>query len=220
MPKLTIRSPSKGGQQQPHQPGGSETTTSLFAGQLHHTPTNLPVCLIDNGGWTVKYGLLAPSPNSDTDNNDGSIGELTQMQSMYNATARPPAQLTVLAGDEITNRMKNLGQLSWNMACERGMVCNGETQLRVWARTLECLNVVPVPNIGIHSFLNTMATNRKKTIKPVGVTASTVKVFLIIIIMQLAMVKMSILATITATITTTMTCLNCGLMIEQIAAVW
>jgi len=176
MPKLTIRSPSKGGQQQPHQPGGSETTTSLSAGQLHTTiPTKLPVCIIDNGGWTVKYGLLlAPSPNNDTVNNDGSIGEVTPMQSMYNATARPPAQLTVLAGDEITNRMKNLGQLSWNMACERGMVCNGETQLRVWARTLECINVVPVPNIGIHSFLNTMATNRKKTVKPVGVTASTV----------------------------------------------
>ena len=23
-------------------------------------PTNLPVCIVDNGGWTVKYGLLPP----------------------------------------------------------------------------------------------------------------------------------------------------------------
>eukprot|EP00957_Ditylum_brightwellii_P099935 7615418-Ditylum_brightwellii.AAC.1 len=56
------------------------------------------------------------------------------MSTMYNATAWPPHQLTVLTGDEITTRMKNLGQLTWNNSMERWMICDGETQLRVWAR--------------------------------------------------------------------------------------
>lgn len=169
--KLTIRSPSKGGQQQPGggallskwQPNATTTTTTT---PTRIVPTNLPVCIIDNGGWTVKYGLI-PSPNS-SNNGGGNEDEISSpviMKSMYNATARPPAQLTVLAGDEITSRMKNLGQLSWNMSCERGMICNGETQLRIWARTLECLNVLPVPSIS-NSFLANNAT-RKKT-KPIA----------------------------------------------------
>lgn len=123
-------------------------------------PTNLPVCVVDNGGWTVKYGLIPPPciARSDSKGEDddklyqgrGSdiiekASDKIQMSSMYNATARPPHQLAVLAGDEITTRMKNLGQLSWNYPIERGMICGGETQLRVWARVLEVLGVVPMP---------------------------------------------------------------------------
>lgn len=98
---------------------------------------SVPACIVvDNGGWTVKYGLVPPS------------GPASQaMSTMYNATARPPHQLTVLTGDEITTRMKNLGQLTWNNSMERGMITDGETQLRVWARTLEVLGVVPTPQI-------------------------------------------------------------------------
>jgi len=130
------------------------------------TPTNLPICIIDNGGWTVKYGLV------DGTNNDTNI----QMSSMYNATARPPLQLTLLAGDEITSTMKNLGQLTWSNSCERGMVCDGETQLRVWARILEVLNVIPnVSNVmggGSGNFLASIAASRRGK-KPVVQQQST-----------------------------------------------
>ncbi len=39
--------------------------------------------------------------------------------------------------------MKNLGQLTWNYSMERGMICDGETQLRVWNRMLDNLGVIP-----------------------------------------------------------------------------
>jgi actin-related protein len=78
---------------------------------------------------------------------------------MYNATARPPHQLTVLTGDEITARMKNLGQLSWNYPMERGMICDGETQLRVWARALDVLGVVPSSQIKRGGFLATQGSS-------------------------------------------------------------
>ena len=157
----------------------SSSAAAVAAQQLIRIPTNLPVCIVDNGGWTVKYGLAPPPlqvapvvvdnsivkseaiPNNTNEDNldvnakkDIEQGTSSsniqhdniQMSSMYNATARPPHQLTVLAGDEITSRMKNLGQLSWNYPLERGMICDGETQLRVWARVLEVLGVVPLPN--------------------------------------------------------------------------
>lgn len=84
------------------------------------------------------------------------------MSTMYNATARPPHQLTVLTGDEITKRMKNLGQLTWNNSMERGMICDGETQLRVWARTLEVLGVVPTPQIKEGGFLKLQGASAAK----------------------------------------------------------
>ncbi|KAL3808669.1 hypothetical protein ACHAXA_001241 [Cyclostephanos tholiformis] len=116
-----------------------------------HGRTNLPACIVDNGGWTVKYGLLPPPPPKcdgiDGTDDGASSDEIdnARMSSMYNAAARPPHQLAVLTGDEITSRMKNLGQLSWHYSMERGMICDGETQLRVWARALEVMGVVPVP---------------------------------------------------------------------------
>ena len=103
----------------------------------------------------MKYGLVASQNN----NNNGSG---SQMSTMYNATARPPHQLTVLTGDEITKRMKNLGQLTWNNSMERGMICDGETQLRVWARTLEVLGVVPTPQIKEGGFLKLQGASAAK----------------------------------------------------------
>jgi len=145
---------------QPSIPASASSAAGAISGQHLRIPTNLPVCVVDNGGWTVKYGLV-PSPciaRSDANGDDDDTltqggkkdtlekaGDNLRMSSMYNATARPPHQLTVLAGDEITTRMKNLGQLSWNYPMERGMICDGETQLRVWARVLEVLGVVPMP---------------------------------------------------------------------------
>lgn len=122
----------------------------------------LPACIIvDNGGWTVKYGLVPPSHQN---NNNNEEPARATMSKMYNATARPPHQLTVLTGDEITTRMKNLGQLTWNNSMERGMITDGETQLRVWARTLEVLGVLPSPQIKGGGFLTTQgaaATKRR-----------------------------------------------------------
>lgn len=158
-------------------------------------PTDLPVCVVDNGGWTVKYGLFSPPPagiaqrkcdskaneceeqdnggetsaslNSSVINEEHASDDM-QMSCMYNATAQPPHQLTVLAGDEITARMKNLGQLTWIYPLERGMICNGEAQLRVWARVLEALGVVPIPaptigggRIEHGGFLATIAAARR-----------------------------------------------------------
>jgi actin-related protein len=146
---------------QPSIPTSASAAAGATSGQHLRIPTNLPVCVVDNGGWTVKYGLVPPPciALSDTKGDDDDkkftqgggndtlekAGDNLRMSSMYNATARPPHQLTVLAGDEITARMKNLGQLSWNYPMERGMICDGETQLRVWARVLEVLGVVPMP---------------------------------------------------------------------------
>ncbi|KAL9180196.1 hypothetical protein ACHAXT_008166 [Thalassiosira profunda] len=153
--------------------------TSMGAGaQLMLLPTNLPVCVVDNGGWTVKYGLVPHQPeigsakNGEAKHSDGtatasSSGDNTHhMSSMLNATARPPHQLTVLAGDEITMRMKNLGQLTWNYPLERGMITDGEAQLRVWARVLEVMGVVPAPAMGGRmggggGFLASMAAARR-----------------------------------------------------------
>ena len=152
------------------------------AGQILCIPTNLPMLIVDNGGWTVKYGLVVPSPTTNNDNttnaatntinsgNDNSQTNAinnnnitnpqneppmnstntkhTTMNTMYNATAQPPQQLTLLAGDEITTRMKNLGQLSWNHPCERGMICDGATQLRVWNRVLQVLGIRAVVPAG------------------------------------------------------------------------
>lgn len=144
----------------------------------------------------MKYGLVPPSPASITQSkcdskayecdkqerggegsanlsNNAALHEEhasvdIQMSCMYNATARPPHQLTVLVGDEITARMKNLGQLSWIYPLERGMICNGETQLQVWARVLEVLGVVPIPTPTIGGgkmasgdFLATIAAARR-----------------------------------------------------------
>lgn len=115
---------------------------------------SLAVCVVDNGGWKVKYGIIVPPKSVES---KVSI----HMSTMYNATARPPHQLTVLTGDEITARMKNLGQLSWNYPMERGMICDGETQLRVWARTLEVLGVSPSPQMkgGGGGFLATLTSS-------------------------------------------------------------
>lgn len=114
----------------------------------------------------IKYGLVFPKQKSGKNPTSVQSG-VNKMSSMYNATARPPHQLAVLAGDEITS-MKNLGQLSWNHPTERGMVTDGETQLRVWARALELLGVVPTPmmNVGVSgsggtSFLATLAASRR-----------------------------------------------------------
>lgn len=126
---------------------------------------NSPICIVDNGGWTVKYGIiqsnsysaiaggdattritpLATGTAAATTSPSNSSTAIQRMSSMYNATARPPHQLTLLSGDEITTHMKNLGQLAWNYAMERGMVCDGETQLRVWNRMLENVGVIPTP---------------------------------------------------------------------------
>ena len=114
----------------------SSSAAAVAAQQLIRIPTNLPVCIVDNGGWTVKYGLAPPplqvaapvvvdnsivksevTNNTNEDNlevnakkdiEQGTSSsniqhENVQMSSMYNATARPPHQLTVLAGDEITS---------------------------------------------------------------------------------------------------------------------
>jgi len=40
---------------------------------------------------------------------------------------------------------------------ERGMICDGETQLRVWARVLEVLRVVPIPMMMMAPTMTTMA---------------------------------------------------------------
>jgi len=131
-------------------------------------PTDLPTLLVDNGGWMIKYGLVFPK-HTGGKNSTSVPTDSNRMSSMYNATVRPPHQLAVLAGDEITS-MKNLGQLSWNHPMERGMVTDGETQLRVWARALELLGVVPTPmmNVGVAgsgrggtSFLATLAASRR-----------------------------------------------------------
>ncbi|KAL7472345.1 hypothetical protein ACHAXS_012666 [Conticribra weissflogii] len=143
-------------------------------------PTQLPLLIVDNGGWTVKYGILRLPPRPPISSsastepeevtaknippneknegilispreNDKIIQNIT-MASMYNATAQPPQQLTILTGDEITTRMKNLGQLSWNHSMERGIICDGGTQLRVWNRVLEVSNVaVPIPGLGLRN---------------------------------------------------------------------
>ena len=132
-------------------------------------PADLPTLLVDNGGWMIKYGLVLPPKHNDGKNYTPVPSGSNKMASMYNATARPPHQLAVLAGDEI-NAMKNLGQLSWNHPMERGMVTDGETQLRVWARALELLGVIPTPmmNAGVAgsgrggtSFLATLAASRR-----------------------------------------------------------
>ena len=150
-----------------------------------------PICIVDNGGWTVKFGILQSNSNSNSAILGGDADATTlitapaaatamtstaatnatttatsttrntaipiMMSSMYNATARPPHQLTVLSGDEITTHMKNLGQLSWNYAIERGMICDGETQLRVWNRMLENVGVIPMPVVVGSGFLATIA---------------------------------------------------------------
>lgn len=90
-------------------------------------------CIIDNGGWEVKYGLFS---SSSVDN--------TRPAKMLNCTARPPHQLAVLAGDEI-HRMKNLGQLSYQHSLERGMVVDGSTQCAVWSRVLNVCGVNVLP---------------------------------------------------------------------------
>ncbi|KAL7498086.1 hypothetical protein ACHAWT_009848 [Skeletonema menzelii] len=133
--------------------GKSATVTAKSGRDDTTNDKPLPACIVvDNGGWTVKYGLVSPHNN----------GRGSQMSTMYNATARPPHQLTVLTGDEITKRMKNLGQLTWNNSMERGMICDGETQLRVWARTLEVLGVVPTPQIKEGGFLKLQGPSAAK----------------------------------------------------------
>lgn len=110
------------------------------------------------GKETMKEDQSAIQPDSKSEcspisprQNDNNT-ENTTMASMYNATAQPPQQLTLLTGDEITARMKNLGQLSWNHSMERGMICDGGTQLRVWNRVLEVSNVVvPIPGLGLRN---------------------------------------------------------------------
>ncbi|KAL7443623.1 hypothetical protein ACHAXM_009062 [Skeletonema potamos] len=139
-----------------------------------------PACVVvDNGGWRVKYGIIPPSSKDDAkqNTNHNRNGPEIQMTTMYNATARPPHQLTVLTGDEITTRMKNLGQLTWNYPMERGMICDGETQLRVWARLLEVLGVVPTPQIKGGGFLATQGastTNRRAISKATAAAVSAV----------------------------------------------
>ena len=112
----------------------------------------------------MKYGIAPPISSKEAKRNENNSNMPTiQMSTMFNATARPPHQLTVLTGDEITTRMKNLGQLTWNHPMERGMICDGETQLRVWARTLEVLGVVPTPQIkGGGGFLATQGASAAK----------------------------------------------------------
>ncbi|KAL7517041.1 hypothetical protein ACHAWX_001999 [Stephanocyclus meneghinianus] len=100
-------------------------------------PSNLPLCIIDNGGWEVKYGLFPTSIA------DGQV-DTVQPSKMPNATARPPHQLTLLTGDEIL-RMKNLGQLSFQHPLERGMMVDGYTQWMVWSRVLNLLGVTVLP---------------------------------------------------------------------------
>ena len=96
------------------------------------------------GGGDDSTPTPAPTPATiTTPANTTTSTTMIPMASMYNATARPPHQLTVLSGDEITTHMKNLGQLTWNYSMERGMICDGETQLRVWNRMLDNLGVIP-----------------------------------------------------------------------------
>jgi actin-related protein len=132
-------------------------STQAKSNRVTSKDTTSPACVVvDNGGWTVKYGLVPPI----NQNNNGPGSQI--MSTMYNATARPPHQLTVLTGDEITKRMKNLGQLTWNNSMERGMICDGETQLRVWARTLEVSGVVPTPQIKGGGFLTLQGASAAK----------------------------------------------------------
>ena len=112
----------------------------------------------------MKYGVIP----SHGENN------YLEMSTMYNATARPPHQLTVLAGDEITARMKNLGQLTWSYPMERGMICDGETQLRVWARVLEVSGVVPTPQMKGGGFLTQQRASAAKRRGSTGTAASAV----------------------------------------------
>lgn len=156
----------------------SAQTSSIANLQQQLTiPTNLPICIIDNGGWTVKYGIIIPPTVSANNSDENSMKDDDAYKNtsnnnhdesasmMYNATARPPHQLTILAGDEITTRMKNLGQLQWNYPLERGMICDGETQLRVWARVLEVLGVDATSNNmmlgGGGTFLASIAAARR-----------------------------------------------------------
>ncbi|KAL7543883.1 hypothetical protein ACHAWF_007473 [Thalassiosira exigua] len=162
-------------------------------------PADLPVCVVDNGGWSVKYGLVPP-PSAPSTVVAGSVGAaddrsddgardrgeggrsddapVRPCSSMHNATARPPHQLAVLAGDEIASRMKNLGQLTWNYPLERGMVSDGEAQLRVWARVLEAAGVTPAPAIGTGvgggagGFLATIAAARRGKVPVAAGSAS------------------------------------------------
>ena len=36
------------------------SATAVTAARHLRIPTNLPVCIVDNGGWTVKYGIVPP----------------------------------------------------------------------------------------------------------------------------------------------------------------
>ena len=114
-------------------------------------------CIIDNGGWEVKYGLL-PSSNADATSDDTTMpsSSFQQPSKMFNCTARPPHQLAVLVGDEIL-RMKHLGQLSYQHSLERGMVVDGSTQCAVWSRVLRACGVNAVPNTA--NTTNRLATN-------------------------------------------------------------
>jgi actin-related protein len=126
---VTTKSPAKKAPAKKATTVKPKTTTQPAKKSTDNTSTST-TCIVDNGGWQIKYGLLTTSKPS----------------TMPNCTARPPHQLTVLAGDEIL-RMKNLSQLVYNHPLERGMIVDGSTQCAVWSRLLNVcgVNILPSP---------------------------------------------------------------------------
>ncbi|KAL3797789.1 hypothetical protein ACHAWO_000406 [Cyclotella atomus] len=117
-------------------------------------------CIIDNGGWQIKYGI--------SNNN-------SKPSTMPNCTARPPHQLTVLAGDEIL-RMKNRSQLVYNHSLERGMIVDGSTQCEVWTRLLNVCGVNILPS----SLANNNKGGGLKKMIATNVNSNNVQVVLLV----------------------------------------
>lgn len=85
------------------------------------------ILVLDNGGDTIKYGWS-------TDETDNSP------QFMPNVTARLPQQWSVLVGDEI-DKIQNPTPLIATRSTERGVITNFGSQIQVWKRILDKLNV-------------------------------------------------------------------------------
>jgi len=110
-------------------------------------PTN--VLLIDNGGDTLKYGILGLHKNP---------------ESMPNITARLRHQLTVLVGDEI-HSVQPTQLVNTTRSLERGCITNLGNQVQVWKRVLEKLRIqVPVRTEAAEAFgwkLSRQTANKK-----------------------------------------------------------
>jgi len=98
-------------------------------------PTN--VLLIDNGGDSLKYGIL---------------GQHKKPESIPNITARLRHQLTVLVGDEI-HSVQPTQLVSTTRSLERGCITNLGNQIQVWKRLLEKLRIqVPLTTEAAETF--------------------------------------------------------------------